>query len=53
MLYGLASILLAYVISLFAKSQLASFALCSGGQAYVDISKPLTLYPHPNTLTPH
>ncbi|KAI9763090.1 MAG: hypothetical protein M1840_000937 [Geoglossum simile] len=33
MLYGLASILLAYVISLFAKSQLASFALCSGGQA--------------------
>ncbi|KAH0545393.1 hypothetical protein FGG08_000534 [Glutinoglossum americanum] len=33
LLYGLASILLAYVISLFAKSQLAAFAFCSGGQA--------------------
>ncbi|KAH0562664.1 hypothetical protein GP486_002660 [Trichoglossum hirsutum] len=33
LLYGLASILLAYVISLFAKSQLAAFAACSGGQA--------------------
>ncbi|KAI9772575.1 MAG: hypothetical protein M1839_002457 [Geoglossum umbratile] len=33
MLYGLTSILLAYVISLFAKSQLAAFAFCSGGQA--------------------
>lgn len=32
-LYGLASILLAYVISLFARSQLAAFAFCAGGQA--------------------
>lgn len=32
-LYGLASILLAYVISLFAASQLAAFAFCAGGQA--------------------
>lgn len=34
-LYGLASILLAYVISLFARSQLAAFAFCAGGQACV------------------
>ena len=32
-LYGLASTLLAYVISLFARSQLAAFAFCAGGQA--------------------
>jgi ATP-binding cassette, subfamily A (ABC1), member 3 len=48
MLYGLASILLAYVISLFAKSQLASFALCSGGQAYVAI-----LFKLPHAFPPH
>ena len=33
--YGLASTLLAYVISLFSKSQLAAFAFAAGGQAYV------------------
>ncbi|KAI9828339.1 MAG: hypothetical protein M1832_002767 [Thelocarpon impressellum] len=32
-LYGLASTLLTYVISLFAKSQLAAFAFSAGGQA--------------------
>ncbi|KAL1957039.1 hypothetical protein VTO42DRAFT_6416 [Malbranchea cinnamomea] len=32
-LYGLASTLLAYVISIFAKSQLAAFAFAAGGQA--------------------
>lgn len=32
-LYGLASTLLAYVISLFSRSQLAAFAFCAGGQA--------------------
>ncbi|KAI9878284.1 MAG: hypothetical protein M1830_001384 [Pleopsidium flavum] len=32
-LYGLASTLLSYAISLFAKSQLAAFALAAGGQA--------------------
>ncbi len=32
-LYGLASTLLSYVISLFAKSQLAAFAFAAGGQA--------------------
>lgn len=32
-LYGIASILLSYVISLFAKSQLAAFAFAAGGQA--------------------
>lgn len=32
-LFGLASTLLSYVISLFAKSQLAAFALAAGGQA--------------------
>jgi hypothetical protein len=32
-LYGLASTLLAYVISLFSKSQLAAFAFSAGGQA--------------------
>lgn len=32
-LYGLASTLLAYVLSLFAKSQLAAFAFAAGGQA--------------------
>lgn len=32
-LYGIASTLLAYVISLFARSQLASFAFAAGGQA--------------------
>lgn len=32
-LYGLASTLLTYVVSLFSKSQLASFALSAGGQA--------------------
>ncbi|KAI9791584.1 MAG: hypothetical protein M1816_003670 [Peltula sp. TS41687] len=31
-LYGLASTTLAYVISLFSKSQLAAFAFCAGGQ---------------------
>jgi ATP-binding cassette, subfamily A (ABC1), member 3 len=31
--YCMAAILLSYVISMFAKSQLASFALCAGGQA--------------------
>jgi ATP-binding cassette subfamily A (ABC1) protein 3 len=34
-LYGLASILLSYVISLIAKSQLSAFAFSAGGQAYV------------------
>ena len=33
LLYGMASILLSYVISLFAKSQLAAFAFAAGGQA--------------------
>lgn len=33
LLYGLASTLLSYVISLFAKSQLAAFAFAAGGQA--------------------
>lgn len=32
-LYGLASTLLAYIISLFSKSQLAAFAFAAGGQA--------------------
>jgi membrane-associated HD superfamily phosphohydrolase len=32
-LYGLASILLSYVISLIAKSQLSAFAFSAGGQA--------------------
>ena len=32
-LYGIASTLLSYVISLFARSQLASFAFAAGGQA--------------------
>lgn len=32
-LYGMASILLSYVISLFARSQLAAFAFAAGGQA--------------------
>ena len=32
-LYGLASTLLAYVVSLFSRSQLAAFALCAGYQA--------------------
>lgn len=34
-LYGIASIHLSYTISLFAKSQLAAFAFCAGGQACV------------------
>jgi ATP-binding cassette, subfamily A (ABC1), member 3 len=33
LLYGIASILLSYVISLFSKSQLAAFAFSAGGQA--------------------
>jgi len=33
LLYGIASILLSYVISLYSKSQLAAFALSAGGQA--------------------
>jgi ATP-binding cassette subfamily A (ABC1) protein 3 len=37
-LYGIASIHLAYTISLFAKSQLAAFAFCAGGQAYAPLS---------------
>lgn len=32
-LYGIASTLLSYVISLFSRSQLASFAFAAGGQA--------------------
>ncbi len=32
-LYGLASVLWAYMISLFAKSQLAAFAIAAGTQA--------------------
>ncbi|KAL9101737.1 MAG: hypothetical protein Q9163_003035 [Psora crenata] len=32
-LYGISSILLSYVVSLFAKSQLAAFAFAAGGQA--------------------
>ncbi|KAF2843000.1 ATP-binding cassette sub-family A member 7 [Patellaria atrata CBS 101060] len=32
-LYGLASILLVYVVSLFSRSQLAAFAVAAGGQA--------------------
>jgi hypothetical protein len=32
-LYGLVSILVAYVISLFVTSQLAAFAFAAGGQA--------------------
>jgi ATP-binding cassette subfamily A (ABC1) protein 3 len=35
-LYGIASILLSYVISLIAISQLAAFASSAGGQAYVN-----------------
>jgi ATP-binding cassette, subfamily A (ABC1), member 3 len=34
-LYGIASILLSYVISLVARSQLSAFAFSAGGQAYV------------------
>ena len=34
-LYGLASVLWAYMISLFAKSQLAAFAIAAGSQAQV------------------
>lgn len=33
LLYGIASILLSYVISLFSRSQLAAFAFAAGGQA--------------------
>lgn len=34
-LYGLASVLWAYMISLFAKSQLAAFAIAAGSQAFL------------------
>jgi ATP-binding cassette, subfamily A (ABC1), member 3 len=34
--YGIASINLSYVISLFSKSQLSAFAFSAGGQAYVN-----------------
>ena len=33
MLFGLTSLLISFVVSLFAKSQLAAFAFCAGGQA--------------------
>jgi hypothetical protein len=38
-LYGLAAILLSYVISLIAKSQLSAFAFSAGGQAYVSLTQ--------------
>ena len=34
-LYGMASLLWSYMVSLFAKSQLAAFAISAGSQAYV------------------
>jgi ATP-binding cassette, subfamily A (ABC1), member 3 len=33
LLYGLCSVLLSFIISLFSKSQLSAFAFCAGGQA--------------------
>ncbi|KAI9825711.1 MAG: hypothetical protein M1826_006895 [Phylliscum demangeonii] len=52
-LYGLASTTLAYVISLFAKSQLAAFAFCAGGQCvmfllyFISYTTTLTYSPPP------
>lgn len=42
--YGLASTLLAYVISIFSRSQLAAFAFAAGGQAYVFNPKIVFIY---------
>lgn len=39
-LYGVASILLSYAISLIARSQLSAFAFSAGGQAYVNSPPP-------------
>jgi hypothetical protein len=34
-LFGIASILLSYIISLYVRSQLGAFASAAGGQAYI------------------
>ena len=48
LLYGLASILLSYVISLFSRTQLAAFAFVAGGQAVMFL---LYLIAYMTTLT--
>jgi len=42
-LYGMASTLLSYVISLFSRSQLAAFAFAAGGQAFEFLPRSLRI----------